>query len=165
MDFSLIKQKRIALITDFTGFGRCSAAVTLPIVSVMGVECAVAPTAILSAHTGFTDVFFDDYRAKLSAFLSKWNDMNIPFDAVYTGYLACEQNAEAVEDFLKRLERKPLLVVDPVMADNGKCYSFVTDTLCDRMKKLVGLADVITPNITEACILTDTPYHEDWTDD
>lgn len=157
------KYKKIAVINDLSGFGRCSLAVSLPVISKLKVQCCPVPTAILSNHTGFSNWFFDDYTEKMPEYIDNWEKIGLKFSAVYSGFLGSEKQIEMVLDFIRRFRTKEtLVVVDPVMGDYGKTYSTYTPQMCSEMKKLVECADILTPNITEACILTGTPYKEQW---
>lgn len=158
----LKRQKRIAVINDFSGFGRCSLTVSIPIISAMRIQCCAVPTAILSNHTGYDDYFFDDYTDKMQAYYMKWEKLGLKFDGIYTGFLGSEKQAKIVEDFIERFsDRDTVVTVDPVMGDNGKTYATIDSRLCREIKNLIPVSDIITPNLTEACILTDTEYHED----
>ncbi|MBR1693222.1 MAG: pyridoxamine kinase [Lachnospiraceae bacterium] len=155
-------QKKIAAVNDFTGFGRCSLAVSIPIISVMKVQCCPLPTSILSNHTGFESCFFDDYTRKMRPYMEEWKKLRLSFDGILTGFLGSNAQIQMVCEFIETFrEEATYVIVDPVMGDNGKIYRTYTPRMCRSMKKLVSRADVITPNLTEACILTDTPYHED----
>ncbi len=153
----------VACINDLSGYGRCSLSTAIPILSVCGVQPCAAPTAVFSKHTGFPDFHFTDLSDSLDSFLSSWNDLN--FDGVYTGFLGSHLQIDVVYKFIemhKKLQTKPpLVVVDTVMGDNGKLYSTYNQQMCDCLKKLVSVADVITPNVTEACFLTNTEYTGD----
>ena len=156
---SLNKQKKIAIVNDFTGFGRCSIAVALPIISAMKIQCCPLPTAILSAHTGFSSFFFDDYTPHMRDYMNNWKELNLQFDGICTGFLGSKEQIDVVVEFLENFKTKDTIVmVDPVMGDYGKLYSTYTKEMCDEMKKLIKYADVMTPNLTEACRLLDIPY-------
>ncbi len=156
------RQKKIAVINDFSGFGRCSLTVSIPIISAMKIQCCALPTAILSNHTGYEDYFFDDYTDKMKAYYMKWEKLGLKFDGIYSGFLGSEKQAKIVEDFIERFSNENTVVtVDPAMADNGKMYATIDERLCREMKNLIPLSHIITPNLTEACILTDTAYHDD----
>lgn len=159
------KQKRIAIINDLTGFGRCSISVSLPIISAMKIQCCPLPTAILSAHTGFPNFFFDDYTPRMKAYMDNWKELNIDFDGIYTGFLGSKEQIDIVIKFIQMFKAdNTTVIVDPVMGDYGKLYSTYTKEMCDEMKRLMQYADVITPNLTEACRLLDIPYpNEDLT--
>lgn len=158
---SLKKQKKIAIVNDVTGFGRCSVAVALPIISAMKIQCCPVPTAILSAHTGFPSFFFDDYTPHMRDYINNWKEINLQFDGICTGFLGSKEQIDVVVEFLDNFKTKNTIVmVDPVMGDYGKLYSTYTQEMCDEMKKLIKYADVMTPNLTEACRLLDIPYPE-----
>ena len=154
------KQKRIAVINDFSGFGRCSLTVSLPIISAAGIQCCAVPTAVLSNHTGYEDYFFDDYTDKMEAYFSKWEKLGLTFDGIYVGFLGSSRQTEIVERFIARFAGKDTVVItDPVMGDDGKTYATLTAEHCRSLKKLVSISDIITPNLTEACILASYPYN------
>jgi pyridoxine kinase len=158
---SLNKQKKIAVVNDITGFGRCSVAVALPIISAMKIQCCPLPTAILSAHTGFSSFFFDDYTPHMRDYINNWEELNLQFDGICTGFLGSKEQIDIVVEFLENFKTKNTIVmIDPVMGDHGKLYSTYTQEMCNEMKKLIKHADVMTPNLTEACILLDIPYPE-----
>ena len=160
------KQKKIAVINDFSGFGRCSLTVSLPIISAMKIECCALPTAVFSNHTAYSDYYFDDYTDKMQFYYSKWQKLGLEFDGIYTGFLGSVQQIQIVTDFINNFSNKnTTVIIDPVMGDNGCTYATYNNELCRRMKDLVPLADIITPNITEACILSDTPYSENISDE
>lgn len=156
-------QKKIAVINDFSGFGRCSIAVALPIISMMKIQCCPVPTSIFSNHTGFDSFFFDDYTDKMPSYINEWKKLNLKFNGITSGFLGSKKQIEIVTKFFKEFKTSDnLIIVDPVMGDYGKIYATYTDEMCNEMKKLVEYADILTPNITELCILTDTPYKETW---
>lgn len=157
------KTPLVATINDLSGFGHCSLTVAMPILSVMGFQCCPLPTAILSNHTGFESYFFQDLTENMQKYLAEWQKLELNFAAVYTGFLGSNQQADIVGSFIRDVknqpgEKKPLIFVDPVLGDNGKPYITCTPEICESMKKLVRMADVITPNITEACLLLDREY-------
>ena len=155
------RQKRIAVINDATGFGRCSIAVALPIISAMKIQCCPLPTAILSAHTAFPDFFLKDFTPYMRQYMEHWKSQNLEFDGITSGFLGSkEQIAEVIHFFEMFKTKDNLILVDPVMGDYGKLYSSYTEEMCDEMKKLVPYADILTPNLTEACRLLDIPYEE-----
>lgn len=153
------KQKRLAVINDFSGFGRCSLMVSVPIISAMKIQCCAVPTAILSNHTGYEDFFFDDYTDRMRPYYKKWEKLGLDFDGIYTGFLGSVHQVKIVEDFIERFRgENTAVIVDPVMGDNGKQYATIDDALCSELKKLLPLSTIITPNLTEACILSGIPY-------
>ena len=156
-------QKKIAVINDFSGFGRCSIAVALPIISAMRIQCCPLPTSIFSNHTGFESFFFEDYTSRMQPYIEEWKKLGLQFSGISTGFLGSKEQIQIVLQFFKDFGTEDnVIVVDPVMGDYGKTYSTYTPEMCEEMKKLVSYADILTPNLTEACILTDTPYHEKW---
>lgn len=156
-------QKKIAVINDMSGFGRCSLTVSLPIISKLKVQCCPVPTAIFSNHTGYQHFFFDDYTEKMPQYIRNWEKLGLEFSGIYSGFLGSERQIETVIGFIRRFRTEDTKVIaDPVMGDQGKTYSTCTPSLCGEMKRLVKYADILTPNVTEACILTDTPYREKW---
>ena len=159
------RQKKIAVINDISGFGRCSIAVSMPIISAMKVQCCPVPTSIFSNHTGFPEFFFDDYTEKMQAYIDNWKKLHLEFHGIQTGFLGSEQQIEIVKQFIEDFcTPHTMVIIDPVMGDHGKTYPTYTPELCQAMKQLVAYADILTPNLTEACILTDTPFHEGhWT--
>lgn len=156
-------QKKIAVINDLSGFGRCSLAVELPIISMMKIQACPLPTAILSNHTGFESFFFDDYTNKMETYMNEWKKLDLRFSGISTGFLGSKEQIQIVEKFMEHFKREDsVTVIDPVMGDYGRLYSTYTMETCLEMKKLVRYADILTPNLTEICILTDTSYHENW---
>ena len=157
-------QKKIAAINDFTGFGRCSLTVALPIISVMGVQCCPVPTAVFSNHTGFESFYMEDYSGRIGSYIDEWKKLGLKFEGICSGFLGSAEQADMVEGFIREFSLPGTVVlVDPVMGDYGRFYPTCTDSLCGKMRELVKLADIITPNITEACLLTGTRYKERWT--
>ncbi|SEQ00779.1 pyridoxine kinase [Lachnospiraceae bacterium RM5] len=154
-----MKQKKMALINDITGFGRCSVAVTSPIISTMKIQAVAVPTAILSAHTQFEEYFFDDYTPKMKEYIQTYKNLNLDFDGIATGFLGSKEQVDIVIDFIKTFKKENTMVlVDPVMGDYGKLYETYTKKMCDKMKNLVQYADILTPNLTELCTLLDIDY-------
>ena len=151
--------KRIASILDFSCIGSCSQTIALPVLSAMGVECAALPTALLSAHTAFDGFVSLDLTPQLPAIMAHWRAMHLRFDAVYTGYLASAEQVGLVGALLDGMDERPALtLIDPVMGDNGALYAGFSDAFPQAMRALCGRADVLTPNVTEACLLTGTAY-------
>lgn len=153
--------KKIAIINDISGYGRCSISVIQPIVSHLGVQGCPLPTAIFSNHTGFPSFFCHDFTRHMEAYVDEWKKLDLHFDAIMTGFLGSARQIGIVERFIQHFGGPDTIVlVDPVMGDNGHIYPTYTRRMCSEMKKLLAYADIITPNITEACFLTDTPYRE-----
>ncbi len=154
-------QKKIAAINDLTGFGRCALTVAIPVISHMKIQCCPVPTSVLSNHTGYPEYFFDDYTAKLPDYLGQWKKLDLKFDGIMSGFLGSKEQIAIVENFIRDFRRKEtIVVIDPVMGDHGKIARTYTEEMCMEMRKLISLADIITPNLTEACKLTDTPYRD-----
>ena len=155
------KQKKIAAINDLSGYGRCALTVTIPIISHMKIQCCPIPTSILSNHTGYEEYFFDDYSDRLPEYLSMWKKLGLAFDGIMSGFLGSKEQIGMVEDFIKEFATELTeVVIDPVMGDHGTIAGTYTEEMCIEMRRLVSLADIITPNLTEACKLSDTPYKE-----
>ena len=154
---------RLAMINDIAGFGRCSTTVSLPVISVMKVQVCPVPTSVLSNHLGFPLCHFDDYTSHMRDYIKVWGELGLTFDGLYCGFLGNEEQIDIVREFVKMF-RPPLFLLDPVMGDHGRAYSSITETHVQKMKELLPLADIITPNITEACLLTGTPWKDgEWT--
>lgn len=157
----MTRQRRIAVINDMSGFGRCSITVALPIISAMKIQCCPLPTAVLSAHTGFPNFFIKDFTPYMNAYMEHWKAQKLEFDGIATGFLGSkEQISEVIRFFEIFKDKNNLVLVDPVMGDYGKLYSSYTDEMCNEMKRLVPYADILTPNLTEACRLLDISYEE-----
>lgn len=156
---------RLAMFNDIAGFGRCSTTVSLPVISAMQVQVCPVPTSVLSNHLGFPVWHAEDQTAHIPDYLDAWKKLKLRFDGLYCGFLGNLEQIAIVEGFLTDFS-PGFFLLDPVMGDHGVCYSSVTPKYCRAMKRLLAKADLITPNITEACLLTDTPYREDgsWTD-
>ena len=157
---------RVAAIHDLSCFGRCSLTIALPVLSAMGCQCCPLPTALLSAHTGISGFTFLDTTGEMRRISAHWSQLSLHFQAIYTGFLGSAPQINLVEDFLRRFHAPDtLLVMDPVMGDHGTPYKTCTPALRQGLRELVAQADVITPNLTEAAILLDIPYHESQTAD
>jgi len=156
------KLKRVAAIHDISGVGKCSLTVALPIISAAGVECSAMPTAVLSTHTGgFEGFTFRDLTEDMRNIADHWKKENIRFDAFYSGYLGSLGQIDIVRDIFEMFRTpETLIMVDPVMADNGVLYSLFTFDHVRGMAKLCGHADVIVPNRTEAAFMLDREYKD-----
>ena len=153
--------KKIAVINDLSGFGRCSLTAAIPTISVMGVQPCPLPTAVLSAQTGFPSYYCDDYTEKMEHFRQEWEKMGLRFDGIYTGFVASEEQIRHIFRFLDTFYKEgTFLLVDPVMGDNGNVYKLFTKGLLLRMRELAMRANVLTPNLTELCLLTETDFAE-----
>lgn len=160
MDRPLPPLKRILAVHDLSGVGKCSLTVALPVISAAGVECACLPTAVLSTHSGeFYGFTKRDLSGDMLPMAEHWRREGIHFDGIYTGYLASPAQVELLEQVIDLLAGPDCcLIVDPVMADNGKYYAGFDDHMRDAFRRLCARADVITPNLTEAALLTGLPY-------
>jgi len=151
--------KRILTIQDISCVGKCSLTVALPIISAFGVECCVLPTAVLSTHTAFNGFTFRDLTCDMKNICKHWKEQNIGFDAFYTGYLGSFEQLDIVSNMFTEFKTKNnFILVDPVMADNGKLYTGFDQKFADSMAKLCSKADIIVPNLTEASFMLHTPY-------
>lgn len=154
-------QKKIAVINDLSGFGRCSLTIAMPVISYMGIQCCPVPTSIFSNHTGFPDFFFDDYTDRIDEYISKWHKLGLKFEGISSGFLGSKRQIETVIRFIEEFKSgRTTVIIDPVMGDHGKLYTTYTEELCREMSRLVAYADIITPNLTECCRLTGTPFKE-----
>lgn len=158
--------KRIVSIQDISCFGKCSLTVALPLISAMGIETAVIPTAVLSTHTGgFTGYTFRDLTDDIPEIASHWDKLNITFDGITTGYLGSLKQIQIVSDFFdifKKKKNDTKIIVDPVLGDNGKFYAGFNKDFAGEMKALCKKADVIVPNMTEASFMLDIPYKTEY---
>ena len=154
--------KRVLTIQDISCVGQCSLTVALPILSACGVETAILPSAVLSTHTaGFTGFTVRDLTDDVPGIAAHWKKEGIAFDAIYTGYLGSTRQIAYVAEIMDTLGKAGCVnIVDPAMADNGKLYPAFDEAYVAEMKKLCAKADILLPNITEACFLTDMPYRE-----
>lgn len=151
--------KKIAVINDLSGFGKCSLTAAIPVISVMGVQPCPLPTAVLSAQTGYPSYYLDDYTDKMEYIRSEWEKLGAHFDGIYTGFVASEAQIDRIFEFLETFRKEDtFLLVDPVMGDDGVKYDMFTDGLLEKMKALACQADVVTPNLTELCLLTEADY-------
>lgn len=154
-------QKKIAAINDLSGYGRCALTVSIPVISHMKIQCCPVPTSVLSNHTGYEEYFFDDYSDRLPEYIGMWKKLDLKFDGIMSGFLGSKAQIAIVEKFIREFRTENTqIIIDPVMGDHGKIADTYTEEMCTEMRKLVSLADIITPNLTEACRLTDTPYRE-----
>lgn len=153
--------KKILTIQDISCYGKCSLTVALPIISAMGVETVILPTAVLSTHTMFQGFTVKDLMDQLEPITAHWKQEGIKFDAIYTGYLGSAEEIEIVKKIFDDFKTDDTTIfIDPVMADNGKLYPAFDEKYAKKNAELCGKADIIVPNITEACFMTDTEYKE-----
>ena len=155
--------KRVLTIQDISCLGKCSITITLPIISAMGVETTILPTAVLSTHTMFPGFKVKDLTDQLIPITDHWKEQKIHFDGIYTGYLGSEEQIAIAEKIIEEFrEEETLIFVDPVMGDNGKLYARFDDQYAKRNAMFCSKADIIVPNITEACFMTDTEYRTEY---
>lgn len=156
--------KKIAVINDLSGMGKCSLTAALPVISAIGVQCCPFPTAVLSNQTGYESCFYDDFTDKMSAYAAEWKKRGFRPDGIYTGFMGNQHQIDVVEHFLTDFaDEQTMILVDPVMGDSGKTYGIYTDAFLARMKRLVRRAHIITPNLTEAMLLAGGREHmEKW---
>lgn len=154
--------KRVAAIHDLSGFGKCSLTEILPILAASGIECSALPTAVLSTHTGgFTGFTYRDLTQDMPAMARHWKEIGVPFDAIYTGFLGSEDQIGIVSDIIDLLlGENSLILIDPVMGDEGNLYQTYTPSMARGVARLCGKADIIVPNLTEAAFLLDEPYRK-----
>lgn len=151
--------QKIAVINDMSGLGRCSLTAAIPVLSVLGVECCPLPTAILSNQTGYNSFFCDDFTDRIDPYVAEWRKRGVQFDGILSGYLASARQADKILAFLNEFQTEnTLYVCDPVMADDGQIYDTYNRALCRKISTLAKCANVLTPNLTELCILTDTDF-------
>lgn len=163
------QQKTVAAIHDISGFGKCSLTVVLPILSAAGIQTSVVPTAVLSTHTGgaFRGYTYRDLTPDLPAFAAHWNSLGLKFDAIYSGFLGSFDQISIVSQMIDLFRKDDSLVmVDPVMGDNGRLYSTYTPEMAKGMRELCAKADIVVPNMTEAAFLLreeffDGPYRQE----
>ena len=155
--------KRIVTVQDISCVGRCSLTVALPIISAAGVETGVIPTAVLSTHTMFPKFTFCDLTGEIEKISKTFTELDIDFDAIYTGYLGSFEQLSLVSDLFDRHKSdKCQIIVDPCMADNGKLYPGFSPEFAKAMAGLTAKADLIIPNLTEACFMLDIPFPESY---
>lgn len=153
--------KRILTIQDISCFGKCSLTVALPLISAMGIETVILPTAVLSTHTMFRGFTCKDLSDQLKPITDHWKKEGITFDAIYTGYLGTEEEIDTVIGIIREFRtEKTLVIIDPAMGDNGKLYPAFNEHYAKKNAELTAIADVSLPNITEAAYLTGLPYRE-----
>ncbi|MCI8386507.1 MAG: pyridoxamine kinase [Acutalibacter sp.] len=148
-------------IHDLSGVGKCSLTIALPVLSACGVQTAAMPTAILSTHTGgFTGFTYRDLTEDLLPMAQHWEELGLGFSALYSGFLGSAQQTDIVEDIFRRFRQNALVVVDPVLGDEGKLYQTITPQMAEGMKKLCASADLVVPNLTEAAYLLGRDYQD-----
>lgn len=154
--------KRIVTVQDISELGKCSLTAALPVISALGVECCVMPTAVLSTHTMFSGFTFHDLTDEMEPTIRHWKAQGIGFDAIYTGYLGSYRQIDIVKRLFAEFGKGAKIIVDPAMADNGRLYAGFTPEFAHKMAELCRDADIILPNITEACFMLDREYKEEY---
>lgn len=151
---------KVAAVHDLSCFGRCSLTVIIPVLSCLGIQVCPLPTAVLSTHLGgYAGLEFRDFTEDMPAFFRHWKKEEISFDCIYSGFLASAGQIGIVQNFIAEFSaNRPLVLVDPVMGDEGRLYSTYTPPMQEQMRTLVEKADIITPNYTEACFLLGETY-------
>ncbi|ARJ37521.1 pyridoxine kinase [Sporosarcina sp. P21c] len=151
--------KKVAIIQDLSSFGKCSLTAAIPVLSVMGVQACPLPTAMLTAQTEYPSYYCNDLTSAMPLYTKEWEKLHVTFDGIHTGYITGKEQIHHILTFLESFYTdRTLLLVDPVLGDNGKAYDNFDEELLEQMKVLVARADIITPNITECCLLTGYSY-------
>lgn len=151
-------QKKVLVLQDISCFGRSSLVPIIAIVSTMGHQCVPIPTSFFSSHAGIKGYHVHDLTDDIQPTINQYENLNLQFDCIYSGYLNSEKQIDLIEYAIEKVKSdNALVVVDPVMGDNGEIYKIYNSQMCNKMKKLCSMADVITPNLTEAAILLDKP--------
>ena len=154
--------RHVLTVQDLSCLGKCSLTVALPVLSAMGCSCSVLPTAVLSTHTAFPAPHVRDLTGDMEPIAAHWKTVGAKFDAIAVGYLSDPAQVQAVEALWRSFDA--LRILDPAMGDHGKLYSRITDTHVSALRQLCKKADLLMPNVTEACLLTGTPYQERFTE-
>lgn len=154
-------QKKIAAINDLSGLGKCSLYADISIASAMGIEVCSLPSAILTSQTGYRDYCCTDFTYQISTYTEKWSNLGLSFQGILSGFLASSDAADEVCEFLERFHSKETLYLcDPVLGDNGNCFFTFGERQTAAMRKLAARADILTPNLTEFCLLYQASYEE-----
>lgn len=154
---------KIAVINDMTGFGRCALTVEIPIISQMGIQCCPVPTAILSNHSAYESFHIRDLTDDINAYMMEWEKLKLRFNGILTGFCGSFEQIDMTKCFIDKFaDEATKIIVDPIMGDNGKTYSIYDEAMCCKMKELVSKAHIITPNLTELCILADVEYNSQY---
>ena len=154
--------KKVAAINDMSGIGKCSLTVAIPILSALKTQCCPYPTAILSSQTGYPKFTYLDFTSYMQEYNRAWKELDVSFDTIYSGFLGSIDQIDIVRDFIKSNDNA-YVIVDPVMGDGGDYYQTFNDEICNKIKDLVKISDLVTPNLTEACLLTNNKYHTNYT--
>ena len=156
--------KKVAAINDLSGIGKCSLSVAIPILSALKVQCCPFPTAILSSQTGFSEYTFLDLTNEMEKYSNIWKKLNLNIDTIYSGFLGSSSQIDIVRNFIKS-NPHAFVIVDPVLGDNGELYPIFNNDTCTKMKDLVIHSNLITPNITEACLLLNKDYKDNFSEE
>lgn len=160
------KTKEIVAIHDLSGIGRVSLTVVIPILTSMGFHVSPLPTAILSSHTQYPHFSFLDLTDEMRKIIAEWKKLGAGFDTFYSGYLGSPEQVQIVKDFIQEFRKENnLVVVDPVLGDNGRLYTGFDLIIVEEMRRLITVADIVTPNLTELFYLLDIPYEKEYTDE
>ncbi len=153
--------KKAAVINDLSGFGKCSLTASIAVLSVMGIQPCPVPTAILTNQTGYENYYSCDFSKHMHNYTDIWKQNDVSFDGIYSGYVSSAQQTDIISDFISTFKKSyTQVLVDPVMADDGKIYAAYNSTTCKKMCELIKKADIITPNLTELCIISGQDYGE-----
>ena len=153
--------KKVAVVQDLSSFGKCSLTAAIPVLSVMGIQACPLPTAVLSAQTDYPSFFYEDLTEKMPNYFEEWGKYKATFDGIYTGFVTGRAQIDAIFDLLAQFKTSHTkLLVDPIMGDQGEAYKLYKGDMLSRMRALVEQADIITPNITECCLLTNQSYEK-----
>ena len=156
--------KKVAAINDLSGIGKCSLSVAIPLLSALKVQCCPFPTAILSSQTGFSEYTFLDLTNEMEKYSNTWKKLNLNIDTIYSGFLGSSSQIDIVRNFIKS-NPHAFVIVDPVLGDNGELYPIFNKDTCTKMKDLVIHSNLITPNITEACLLLNKDYKDNFSEE
>ena len=156
--------KKVAAINDLSGIGKCSLSVAIPLLSALKVQCCPFPTAILSSQTGFSQYTFLDLTNEMKQYSNTWKKLNLNIDTIYSGFLGSSSQIDIVRNFIKS-NPHAFVIVDPVLGDNGELYPIFNKDTCTKMKDLVIHSNLITPNITEACLLLNKDYKDNFSEE
>ena len=156
--------KKVAAINDLSGIGKCSLTVAIPILSSLKVQCCPFPTAILSSQSGFSEYTFLDLTSEMKNYSNTWKNLNLNIDTICSGFLGSIDQIDIVSDFIKQ-NPNAYVIIDPVLGDNGNLYPIFNEKTCSKMKDLISHSNLITPNVTEACLLLNKEYKEDFSKD
>lgn len=153
--------KKVAVIQDMSSFGKCSLTAAIPVLSIMGIQACPFPTAVLTAQTAYESFYCKDLTDEMNHFTTQWSKMGEHFDGIQTGFVTGKEQIDHIFHFLDAFHtNQTTLLVDPVMGDDGELYKMYSSSLLERMKELVKRANILTPNITECCLLTNSNYQK-----